>query len=126
MIRSSYDSRKGLLPMSIRQGIIAYFDRHVGQIVNIDDIVNELGLELRQAQGNIANIRNSDNGPLDWKASIQVVTHGRQYLYRPVPKADPATSLVRTKRCFEEIGPTKDGSVLIQADDGTIWKAVEL
>lgn len=113
--------------MSIRQGIIAYFDRHVGQIVNIEDIVAELGLELRQAQGNIANIRNSDNGPLDWKASIQVVTHGRQYLYRPVPKTTPATSPVKpTKRCFEEIGSVKDGSLLIQADDGTIWKAVEL
>lgn len=115
--------------MSIKAALLNYFERHVGQIVSLNDIVQDIGLGSSQAQANVNNLRNdpSDSG-LDMKQSLKVVTRGQQWLWRPVQacNATPPQGEQPTNRCFEEMGKTSSGEVIVRCEDGTIWKVVPL
>lgn len=115
--------------MSIRASLLTYFEKHVGQIVSLKDLVDATGLTPAQVQGNLRNLHNdpSDLG-LDMKQSLKVVTRGQQWLWRPVmaTNATPPEEKPSTPRCFEEIGHTTSGDVLVRCEDGSIWKVVAL
>lgn len=114
----------------IKARLLAYFSNRTGLVVNLDEIVREFGdMTPSQVRVGINNLRNSSpetSGGFDMKSSLRVVAHGNAWCWQPVQAAN-ATPPAKSKRCFEEIGgPIKDGSILLQADDGTLWKAVEL
>lgn len=114
----------------IKARLISYFDQRVGQVITLNDLAREfVDLSADQIRTGINNARNSpanESGGLDMRSSIMVVARGNAWCWRPVNATLPGETPSPSKRCFEEIGPTKDGSILVQADDGTIWKAVEL
>lgn len=113
---------------SIRAALLTYLDRHVGQIVSLGDIVAATGLTPSQVQSNLSNIRNArtDTG-FDMAASLSVVTAGQQWIWRPVPSIPkPANATPPGKRMFEEVGTTRDGAIILQCEQGKIFKAVEL
>lgn len=113
--------------MSIRASLLTYFEKHVGQIVSLKDLVDATGLTPAQVQNNLRNLHNdpSDLG-LDMKQSLKVVTRGQQWLWRPVMATNATPPGEATPRCFEEIGKTISGDVLVRCEDGTIWKVVAL
>lgn len=115
----------------IKARLISYFDKRIGQIVTLDDLAREFtdvtSSQLRVGVGNLRNSPSNESGGLDMRTSLQVVARGNAWCWRPVNATSPsANSSLPSKRCFEEIGPTKDGSLLLQCEDGSIWKAIEL
>lgn len=113
--------------MSIKSDLLSYLQANTGKVVHLDEMVKALKLTPRQVQSNLGNLRADTIGTAyDLRLSIRVVVHGQQWLFEPVmlPTA-PATS-PQGKLCFESVGSTKDGSLIIQCEDGTLWKAVSL
>jgi hypothetical protein len=114
----------------IKARLLAYLDKRIGQVVTLDDLQREFtDLDANKIRYGINNLRNSpveESGGFDMKTSLQTVARGNAWTWRPVQAANATPPAGVPKRCFEEIGPTKSGELLIQADDGTIWKAVEL
>jgi hypothetical protein len=115
----------------LKARLIGYFDQRIGQIVTLDDLAREFdhfnSAQIRVGVNNLRNSPANESGGLDMKSSLQVVARGNAWCWRPVNATLPgANSSLPSKRCFEEIGPTKSGELLLQADDGSIWKAVEL
>lgn len=115
----------------IKARLIGYFDKRIGQIVTLDDLTREFTdvtpSQLRVGVGNLRNSPSNESGGLDMKASLQVIARGNAWCWRPVNATLPsANSPLPTKRCFEEVGPTKSGELLLQCEDGSIWKAIEL
>lgn len=115
--------------MSIKATLLAYFEKHVGQIVSLKDLVDATGLTAVQVQANVNNVRNdpSDSG-LGMKQSLKVVTRGQQWLWRPVQARNATPSVVEnpSPRCFEEMGKTSAGEIVVRCEDGTMWKVVPL
>jgi len=114
----------------IKARLLGHFSKRIGQVVTLDDLVHEFAdLTADQIRVGVNNVRNSpanESGGLDMKASLKIMARGNAWCWRPVNATLPSENSSPTKRCFEEIGPTKDGSLLIQCEDGSIWKAVEL
>lgn len=116
----------------IKARLLGYFNSRVGQVVTLTDLTHEFADlsadQLRIAVNNARNSPSDESGGIDMKASLRVVARGNAWCWRPVNATPPVetSAPTPTKRCFEEIGPTKDGSLLIQCEDGSIWKAVEL
>lgn len=110
--------------------LLSYFDKRLGEVVTLDQLVREFtDLNADQIRVGVNNLRNSkpeESGGFDMKESLKVMARGNAWCWRPVQTPHATLPAKTTKRCFEEVGATKDGSLLIQADDGTIWKAVEL
>lgn len=105
--------------------------KNIGLPVSVDDIVKETGLDRERVINGFTTLR---------ARGFQVEGVIKGSLYRltalaPVPKEAkrevyevPEPEPVRTpiKRMFEEIGVTRDGVVIIQDDEGTLFKAEEL
>lgn len=94
--------------------ILEYMEQHTGQPVYTDTIVKELGLPARTIQNTIGQLRDAKG------FAIETISAGRAYRYRGT------TAAANGKRVFEEIGTTKEGHVIIQADDGTLYRAEAL
>jgi hypothetical protein len=110
--------------------LLAFFDKRIGQVVTLDELQREFpdltSDQLRVGVGNLRNSPSNESGGFDMKTSLQVVARGNAWTWRPVQALTATSPQESQKRCFEEVGQTRDGSMIIQADDGTLWKAVEL
>lgn len=113
--------------MSIKSDLLSYLQANTGKVVRLEELVKALNLTPRQVQSNLSNLRaDTTNTAYDMRLSVRVVAHGQQWLFEPVMRETaPATPPVG-KLCFESVGSTKDGSLIIQCEDGTLWKAVAL
>lgn len=103
----------------IRAAIMAVFTARPGQVVWLSEIQQATGeTNPRRVQAAMAAmaamVREADMG-------LAVHTRGQAWTYRPTPAAQTPT-----RRMFEEIGPTKDGAVVIQDDAGRLYRATEL
>lgn len=112
--------------------LLTYMDKRVGQVLHVDTISQDTKLTHKQVQNGINNLRNArgNDHSLDLKASIQVVTRGSAWMYRPVTlsnAAPPSPGKPTTSpRLFTEVGPTRDGAIIIQCEDGNLFRAEEL
>lgn len=111
--------------------LLGYFDKRVGQVITLDDLQREFpDMTADQIRVGINNLRNSppnESGGFDMRESLKTMARGNAWTWRPsqVVKTDLSPEKP-SKRCFEEVGPKKDGTLVIQADDGTLWEASPL
>lgn len=94
-----------------------YFTKRPGQELFLDDILEDAHAEgyawsARQLQGAIANAVYQN------VLSLETIIRGRSWRYLPEKQND--------RRVFEEIGVTKEGRVVIQDNEGTLWLAEQL
>lgn len=101
---------------TIAPDVLRYIQERQGEYVYIDTMRKDLGLSQVQIQGAVGNLRNRHGQP------IEVIQKGTVWRWSPNSK-----DLKSSKRVFEEIGgPTKDGTLILECEDGSLWKAVEL
>ena len=90
--------------------------------IPVADLAELLGFTLTQVSNAVIHLR--DKG-----IRIEIPMRG---VYRYVPGAAPtvktATALVvpKSKLLFEELGRTKSGDVIVEGEDGSLYKLVEL
>lgn len=119
----------------IRGALMEYFAKHPNEPVFLRDLVAATGLITVQVQGNISNImRDHKLGYLDF--NIERISAGQVWMYKPSAKSEAVETekgenpsldySTQHKRVFEELGTTKRGSIVIQDDEGNLYKAVEL
>lgn len=113
--------------IQIKSALLRFFTEHEGVIVHLDAIARHFELEAAQVRNGINNLRNSraDLAGLNLRESIQIVGAGNSWVFRPVP-AHATPPMEKTLRLFTEIGSIQDGSIVIQCENGTLFKAVEL
>lgn len=109
--------------------VLKYFADRPGDIVFIEDM--RAALNLRDVQITSAIHHLSKRGRRNVRAIIETVNAGQSWRYlgmddtQNVPEKQTQT---RTEplRVFEEIGTTRDGSLIIQATDGKLYRATEM
>lgn len=104
--------------MSNVSKVMKYMSDRPGQTVYVESMVEDLEMEARKVQQTINNARNDHK---DFGESVEIVVRGSAWCY--VPNASTKKS---GKRMFEEVGVTRDGSVLLECEDGGFYRAVEL
>lgn len=103
--------------MRMQDAILEVFLKNKNQAVTLNQLCHETGIEASKVQSNVNNLKNSKKDHF----TIETITRGQIWILRDSPeKSTPG------KRIFEEIGPIKDGSIVIQDGDGNLFKAVEL
>ena len=100
--------------------VLDFLLSHRNQVVTVTQVVNATGLTERQVQYTVNNLRRTKGDYF----TIEPVLQGRSWALRDVPETPPPSS--SGKRIFEEIGPAKDGSLVVQDGDGKLYKAIEL
>lgn len=104
---------------AIKNRLMEYMGKHMGETVYVSDVSKDLGVTEEQVRGAFGSIRfaHGDSFP------IETVIPARAWVHRPQGK-DPAKP---TDTLFKLIGgPTKDGSFILEREDGTLYMAKEI
>lgn len=105
----------------IRSALMAYFEKHPGVNVYLEDILADLGeTDRKRIQQGILNINTSGH------MKIENLSRGQIYRYSPFAVGGKQTRAARGRRVFEELAEARDGSLIIECEDGTIFKATQL
>ena len=102
--------------------VLQYLTDRMGQIVHRDDITRDLKLTDEQVKSAVYNLRQRSD---DLARSIQVVTMGSSWRYRPNfddHTASPAKAK-STIRMFEEVGNAGDAGIILKCEDGELYLA---
>lgn len=109
--------------------LIGFLSANTDRVVTISELCNEFpDLTISQIRVGINNIRNAKpegTGGLDPRKSLQVVARGNAWKWNPV-QAQANATLPGVPTCFETMGKTQRGDLILRADDGTLWKAEAL
>lgn len=100
----------------VRDKVLKYIERASGTTVYIDDMARDLGLKDAQIRGAVRGLIDSGNCP-----QLVPTIAGRAWRWDASAKASKPT-----KRMFEELTVTKAGVVLVQDEDGNVYKLEEL
>lgn len=114
--------------------VLEYLMNHPGLVVYRRQIVEATGLDESQVRNAILNLRNRTG------ENIEVVMHGASWIWRPRPGVDygmgptpaateptaPVSAAPAQRRVFEQIGTTRSGDLVIQCEQGNLYRAIEL
>lgn len=100
-----------------RPAVMRYFEEHTGAHVYVEDIATAVKASREQVQSCISNMKRELP-----EFAIETIVTGNVYRYSGAPKPEVKPG----KRMFEELAVTKAGDILIQDQDGAVYKAVEL
>lgn len=103
----------------IKPKVMEHFKRVPGVPQFVGDLSKQFGATEHQMQECIAGILRTNSMP-----GLTVEVRARSWIYRP--QATPQDTPSNGKRMFEEIGETRDGSIIIQDESGGLYRAQEL
>lgn len=106
--------------------VLQYLTDRMGQIVHRDDMTRDLKLTDEQVKSAVYNLRQKSD---DLNHSIQVVTTGSSWRYRPNfddGKSAPAKPAKPTVRMFEEVADMGDQGLILKCEDGTLFLAKQM
>lgn len=112
-------NKEGIVVKGFGEKVLQVLVEHRNQTVTLAQLTKATGLNEHQVQHTVSNLRNSKRDLY----IIEIVLRGRAWILRDQPEVKVVDL---NKRVFEEIGPAKDGSVVIQDSDGKLYKAIEL
>ena len=102
----------------IRHKLIRYLDSKAGQRVYADSIAVDLNEPVERVRAGINNLQRELGYPIDtFSTGVYDVRAGGL-----PPKGRPH----RSDRIFQEVGTTKDGGLVIESEDGKLYRATEL
>jgi hypothetical protein len=101
----------------IKPKLLEYLMKFPNQTQYVGDLAASLGVEDQ-------NVRNTMNGIIreNTLPGLEIIVKGRSWVYRPDPKVGQS----RGARVFEELAETKSGDIIIQDQDGRLYRAKEL
>lgn len=103
----------------IRADVLTYFHQRPGQRIFLSEIVKDLNLLEVQIQQAITTEMRRDPD-----CGIEVHVRGHEWSWKPAEKKEAADE--DGKRIFVEVGKTKAGTLIIESEDGVLYKAIEL
>lgn len=97
-----------------------YFTTHPGVEVPLSELKSAIGKQVSNSviHNAISYLRVRGDFP------IETLAHGRIWRHRPAATAPAAAK--NDKRVFEELAITKTGDIIIQDEEGKVYRAVEL
>lgn len=110
--------------------LLKYLTTHPGVELFRQEIAEATGLTEHQIRTNLSNLRNSDK--LGAREALETVVAGQVWRWRPnkatgtLAAPAPEPTPIKSERLYREIGQTREGDSILQADDGSLWRAVEL
>lgn len=108
--------------------VLRYLTQHPGVSIFRADIAADLQLNEVQVRQAISNLKSKD--VLGAREAIETVAAGQVWRWHPNKATgtleEPAAAPAATERIAREIGRTREGDSIWQADDGTLWRATEL
>lgn len=124
----SHDATQPGYRKPIRSKVMTYMSERPGSVVWLDQIVNDVCPDQSptKVRQNMATMVREVPG-------LTCFTRGQAWVYNPNASADatntapaPAPARRPTGRIWQDIGQAKDGSLILEATDGTLWRATEL
>lgn len=103
---------------SVQPRVLHYLEQHVGENVYHQDVSKQLDLTESQVKEAIYHLRKKDN----LSGSIEVVVAGSIWRYDPSKRESKKSG----KRIFEELGVTHQGEIILQDEEGNLFRASEL
>lgn len=94
--------------------ILDYFHEHQNVQVNINELIEATGLEKAQVQNAINNLKSR------YHSNIETVMTGNLWIYKSGRGDGPGSTM------FELVGKSSTGVIVIQDEDGKLYKAVEI
>lgn len=95
--------------------VLKYFHDNKDVQVNINEMVATLGLEKSQIQNAVNNLKSR------YRTNIDTVLTGNIWVFRSgVPEIKPGSIV------YEQIGVSSNGVIVIQDENGKMFKAVEI
>lgn len=112
------DNRKGAARVSdVQARLMKAFEQKVGQIVYVDDLAAEFGTHRDTVQKGVLNLKQRE----EWRERVEIVVRGQAWRY-----LGPDRKGAGSKLCFEQIGVTREGDLILQCEDDRIFRAKEL
>lgn len=100
--------------------VLEFLAKNRGVDVNIWELTEATGLASEQVQTCLSQLRNRNGLP------ITIVAKGRIYRYEAENATVAVPEAPREKRIYQEIGNTSAGVVIVEDEDGTLWRVTEL
>jgi hypothetical protein len=99
------------------------FEGRPGKVLYADALAEELDTFRDTIQNGVNNLKRRP----EWGELIEVVIRGQAWKYNgPAGEVKAGTGNGEAKLCFEELGRTREGDLIIQSDDGRLFRATEL
>ncbi len=113
---------------TIADKVFDYFNANKNLHINITEIAENVGFTVAQVLTAIGNLRNRGNVP------IYTAVAGRVFMYSPIPGREIPKSTVADNKSgtkargelFEYLATLKDGMLLLQGENGNIYRAEKL
>jgi len=96
-------------------------ERSPGKVFFLKDLMDELGAQSEDLIRNTAA-----RAVREGNGAYQVHIASRAWIYRPDGRTNGPSAPQTSRRMFEELAVTREGALLIQGEDGTIYRAVEI
>lgn len=104
----------------IKNDLMEYLSKRPGVTVYAGDVAKDLNVDEQKVRNGIGNIRQAHGD--DFPITTEIPA--RAWMYRP---KGTATADAPTDTLFKLIGgPTKDGSYILEREDGTLYLAKEM
>ena len=104
--------------------LLKYLTTHPGTELFRTEIATETGLTEAQVRTGMANLRRADKSGA--AEALETVISGQVWRWHP-NKAKAEEALAKpSERLYREVGKTREGDSILQADDGSLWRATEL
>lgn len=106
----------------LKARVMEYLDKHIGQRVYLHTIASDLGDDSRRVQQAMNRIMKDDSFPL--RSKVQ----GQAWEVLRTDKTDNNDQKTKKedKILFEQVRELKSGAVLLEREDGVLFKAIEL
>lgn len=108
--------------MSITGDVTSYFASRDGETCTIKQMSNDLGYTEQQIR---ACISNKTHHSKEWASHLTVYVRGQVYKWRSEPVLVPKTTDEKSN-LYEQIGVTKNGDLILQDEEGNLFRASEL
>lgn len=132
------------MPSSVLQPVLQYLGRKPGQAIYVSELAAETNLKEDQIKSAISTAR-SRNPEIFRRVKVIVPGFAWEYSPKSTSADDPPTTaadrirepapaakaVVRKQsrpkgRLFEFLAEAKDGALVIQEEDGTLWRATQI
>lgn len=100
---------------NVQANIAEYFGKHPGETIYLDDLILTLNLDKKATLSAVATIIRLDKLP-----GLEIIYRARAWRYTPGKKVS------KSAHVFEELARTKNGDLVLQDDQGALYRATEL
>ena len=104
--------------------LLKYLVEHPGVELFRSEIVEATGLTEQQVRVGMSNLRSADK--LGARDALETVISGQVWRWHPNKAKAEETEVKAGERLYREVGKTREGDSILQADDGSLWRATEL